>query len=56
MALTLTPCPLFSDGQLLTPNGSIARTRPEIKQLIVKKLESRLPQGTIRQGVESISS
>ena len=34
---------LFSpDGQLVTPNGSTAKTRPQIKQLIAKERESRL--------------
>jgi uncharacterized protein (TIGR02246 family) len=47
---------LFSpDGQLETPNGSTAKTRPQIKQLIAKERESRLREATIRQGVESIN-
>jgi uncharacterized protein (TIGR02246 family) len=47
---------LFSpDGQLVTPNGSTAKTRPQIKQLIAKERESRLREATIRQGVESIN-
>jgi uncharacterized protein (TIGR02246 family) len=43
------------DGQLVTPNGSTAKTRPQIKQLIAKERESRLREATIRQGVESIN-
>jgi uncharacterized protein (TIGR02246 family) len=47
---------LFSpDGQLVTPNGSTAKTRPQIKELIAKERESRLREATIRQGVESIN-
>jgi uncharacterized protein (TIGR02246 family) len=46
---------LFSpDGQLVTPNGSTAKTRPQIKELIAKERESRFREATIRQGVESI--
>jgi hypothetical protein len=40
---------------LLTPNGSTAKTRPQIKELIAKERESRLREATIRQGVESIN-
>ena len=41
---------LFSaEGALVTPNGSIVRTRPRIKQLISKERENRLREATIRQ-------
>jgi hypothetical protein len=41
---------LFSaDGALVMPNGSIVRTRAQIKQLISKERENQLREATIGQ-------